>query len=241
MRTQGVGCGFAQSFAARSDTGGLQPVTVEGREFQRDDIEPLNRLLIQACLKYEGVYIVFPNINTSADIVALIQSLCMTEVWRCNEIIADPPLTDNAFLIGLRWFLPDKQHMNYVLGFARLEQMPRTRRAPHTTLLFRTGPVGPVPGIAFSEGANPKSDDRHTMQPPIPVHLADMPHLRRTDKQVADLWRYTTKLKRKELAGDAYARAAKAKVTFCLPASARDTLANVIAETAPLESTSTIS
>jgi hypothetical protein len=236
MKEKEVGCGFAQSFAKREDTGGLQPFTVKGEPLEIADIELLNVLLAEACSKYEGVYIVFPNINSPQQIVALIRSLCATDGWRCDEILPEPPLSDAAFLVGLRWFLPGKQYMNYVLGFATLPEMPRTRHAPNTTLIFRTGPPGPAPGIAFSKGVNPKSDDRTAEPPPIPVHLADMPHLRPTDDAVALLWQHTTKLKRNQLAQDAHARAAKAKVTFCLPEFASGALADLISERFPLGS-----
>src|SRR4051812_32432046 len=86
MKTQQVGCGFAQSFASRDDAGGLQPLTVEGVRFETADIEPLNELLAQACSKYEGVYVVFPNVTSPDDITALVRSLCATKPWRCDEI-----------------------------------------------------------------------------------------------------------------------------------------------------------
>jgi hypothetical protein len=238
MKTQQVGCGFAQSFAKRADTGGLQPLTVTGRHLETADIVPLNELLAQACSNYEGVYIVFPDINSLDEILDLIRSFCATPSWRCDEITADPSFANEAFLVGLRWFLPDQKYMNYVLGFANLPQMPRTRRAPNTTLMFRTGPPGRAPGIAFAHGVNPKADDRPSEKPPIPVHLADMPDLRPTEEHVAHLWKYTTKLKRSQLEGDPMAPAAKAKVTFCLPRNARDALTDIITQSVPLGSSS---
>ncbi|MEN3370775.1 MAG: hypothetical protein V7609_2918 [Verrucomicrobiota bacterium] len=239
MKTQQVGCGFAQFFARRDDTGGLQPLTVKGYALATADVEPLNELLARAFSNnYEGVYVIFPDINSSDDVVGLIQSLCATPKWRCVEVVPDPPFSDGPLLIGLRWFLPDDIHMNYVLGFANLEEMPHTRKAPYTVLVLRTGPPGRAPGVAFAKGVNPKPDQRDIEEPPIPVHLADMPALRPTEEHVADLWAYTMKLKRKQLEGDAHARAAKAKVTFCLPGTARDPLAHVITETVPLDSAS---
>lgn len=238
IKTPEVGCGFAQSFARRRDAGGLQPLTMRGDQLRAADIQPLNELLVRAFSnKYEAVYIVFPDINSWAGIARMIEAFCGTASWRCVEVVANPPIDSNPLLVGLRWFLPDERHMNYVLGFASLADMPRTRRAPHTTLVLRTGPPGRAPSVAYAQGVNPKPDTRHAETPPIPVHLADMPDLRPTDEQLAYLWEHTMKLKRNQLRNDGHARAAKAKVTFCLPGSARASLSHVLGDSVSLEGT----
>lgn len=239
IKTPAVGCGFAQTFARRVDAGGLQPLTVRGDQLRAADIQPLNELLARAFFnKYEAVYIVFPEINSSVGIVGMIEAFCRTPNWRCVEVVPNPPFHSKPLLVGLRWFLPDERHMNYVLGFANLAEMPSTRKAPYTTLVLRTGGPGRAPGVAFAEGVNPKPDHRENKNPPVPVHLADMPDLRPTDEQLADLWEHTMRLKQKQLQSDAHARAAKAKVTFCLPGTARAVLAQVISGTTPLDSDS---
>lgn len=229
MKTDQVGCGFARGFARREDVAGLQGVTVVGNNLGDREIIPLNVLLAAACSQSAGVYVIFPNINSSDEVIGLIRGLCGTRVWECADLTSDIRPPNDALVIGLRWHLPDGKHMNYVLGFANLPDMPRTRRAPHTTLVLRTGPPGRAPGVAFAHNVNPKKDERSSEKLAVPVHLADMPDLLPSEEAVATLWRQTMKLKRTQLEGDAMAEAARAKVTFCLPASARETLSDLIA------------
>jgi hypothetical protein len=214
--------------AKRHDEAGWQPLTFRGDELGPDELRPLNALLSLAPGNFEGVYALFPEIKTAEQIARLIRALCETPNWQCFEIIADLPHPDGALLLGLRWYLPDDRHMNYVLGFADLPQMPRTRRAPYTALVLRTGPPGRAPAIAHRHGAAAKEDQRASEAPPVPVHLADMPDLLPTEETVVRVWRKTTKLKLEQLSADPMAGAAKAKVTFCLPSSAREALHGVI-------------
>jgi hypothetical protein len=230
LQTPSVGCKFAAILAKRHNEAGWQPLTVRGDDFGPDELLPLNALLAAAPGNFEGVYALFPEIKTAEQIARLIRALCETPNWRCFEIIADWPHPAGALLVGLRWYLPDGRHMNYVLGFADLPQMPRTRRAPYTALVLRTGPPGRAPAIAHRHGAAAKEDQRASEAPPVPVHLADMPDLLQTEDAVVRVWRKTTRLKREQLCDDAMAEAAKAKVTFCLPSSAREALHGVIRE-----------
>ena len=231
LQTPSVGCRFAAILAKRHDEAGWQPLTVQGDDLGPDELLPLNALLSLAPGNSEGVYTLFPEIKTAEQIARLVRALCETPNWRCFEIITDRLHADGALLIGLRWYLPDERHMNYVLGFADLPQMPRTRRAPYTALVLRTGPPGRAPAIAHRHGAAAKNDQRASEAPPVPVHLADMPDLLATEQTVARVWGKTTKLKREQLSGDAMAEAAKAKVTFCLPSSVREALHGVLETT----------
>jgi hypothetical protein len=228
MKTERVGCGFARSFARRKDIGGLQGVTVLGTNLGDQEIIPLNVLLGTACSKSEGVYVIFPQISSINDIIGLVRALCGTHVWKCVDVTNAIHPPNDALLLGLRWHLPDGKHMNYVLGFANLPDMPRTRRAPHTTLVLRTGPPGRAPGIAFAHNVFEKKDERGSEIKEIPVHLADMPDLLTSEEAVATLWRQTMKLKQAELLGDPMADAAKAKITFCLPSAARHQLRDIL-------------
>ncbi|PYI90273.1 MAG: hypothetical protein DME97_18020 [Verrucomicrobia bacterium] len=228
MKTEQVGCAFARNFAKRGDIAGLQGVTVLGNNLGEREIMPLNVLLAAACAKSEGVYIIFPEINSPDEVIRLIQGLCGTRVWECVDLTAQIRPPNDALVLGLRWHLPDGKHMNYVLGFANLPDMPRTRRAPNTTLVLRTGPPGRAPSVAFAHNINPKKDERASEKRPVPVHLADMPDLMSSEEAVATLWRQTMRLKRTQLDGDAMIEAARAKVTFCLPGFAREALADLI-------------
>jgi hypothetical protein len=230
MKTDQVGCGFAKSFAKREDVAGLQGVTVVGNSLGDQEIIPLNLLLAAACSKSQGVYVIFPDIESTDEVIGLIRGLCGTRVWECIDLTSDISPPNDALVIGLRWHLPDGKHMNYVLGFANLPDMPQTRRSPHTTLVLRTGPPGRAPGVAFAHNVFSKKDERGLERVKIPVHLADMPDLLPTEESIATLWRQTMKLKRTQLEKDPMAGAARAKVTFCLPSFARRALADLIDE-----------
>ena len=230
VKTQQVGCQFARHLAKRTDEARWQGVTVVGDNLGPEQVVTLNALLAESCATAEAIFVLFPQINTPDAIVTLIRSLCASPSWHCVEIEVPYPHASKALLLGLRWFLPDNQHMNYVLGFARLPEMPRTRHAPYTALVLRTGPPGRAPAIAYSYGAAAKQDQRASDKSPIPVHLADMDDLLPTEQDVARLWSRTTELKQAQLHDDAMAAAAKAKITFCLPLTAREQLAGVIKE-----------
>jgi hypothetical protein len=229
LQTPNVGCKFAAHLAKRYDDAGWKAMTIPGDVLGPAELSHLDALLSTPGIS-EGVYALFPEVKTSEQISGLIRAFCQMPNWRCVEIAVDCPHIGQALLIGLRWFLPDSRHMNYVLGFADLLEMPRTRRAPYTALVFRTGPPGSAPAIANRYGAAPKEDRRAFDPPPVPVHLADMPHLLATEQAVARVWSKTTKLKREQLQGDEMAAAAKAKITFCLPSSARKALDGIIAD-----------
>lgn len=231
VKTQQVGCGFARHLAKRPDEARWQGVTVVGSGLGPEQVATLNALLGESCAAAEAIYFLFPQINTVDEIVGLIRSLCATAAWRCVKVEGVYPQGSGALLLGLRWFLPDRRHMNYVLGFANLPEMPRTRHAPYTAIVLRTGGPGRAPGIAYAHGAAAKKDERAFEEPPVPVHLADMDDLLPTEEDVARLWSRTTELKQNELRGDAMGAAAKAKITFSLPAAAHEALADIISET----------
>src|SRR5574338_143145 len=127
VKTQQVGCQFARHLAKRTDEARWQGVTVVGDNLGPEQVVTLDALLAESCPTAEAIFVLFPQINTPDAIVSLIRSLCATPAWRCVEIEVPCPHASKALLLGLRWFLPDNQHMNYVLGFARLPEMPRTR------------------------------------------------------------------------------------------------------------------
>jgi hypothetical protein len=74
----------------------------------------------------------------------------------------------------------------------------------------------------------------------IPVHLADMPFSLPAGEQVACMWSNTGKLKLAKLAGDGMAKAAKAKVTFCLPPEMRKALEGVFTESVTIPSVAAV-
>ncbi len=234
VKTPRVGCQFARTLARDVDTSKWGGVTVIGDSLGKEEVAVLDSYFAAACGQLEVVHALFPDIKTPAAVARLIQSLCLSPNWKSVEIKVDCPQASQAMLIGLRWFLPDKKHVNYVLGFADFPEMPSTRRAPFTALVLRTGPPGRAPSIAHARGVSPKEDVRKIDLDCIPVHLADAPDLLETEQQVANRWAVTSKLKRRQLKGDLMEQAAKAKITFCLPQELRRLLAPSLTEVVEL-------
>jgi hypothetical protein len=233
VRTTEVGCHFARTLAKDLETAKWDGATVPGSSLDHDAVSALNAYFAEACGLFEAVHVLFPDMNTPTAVVGLIRALCATPNWKCVEVQLDCPHTREKLLVGLRWFLPDETYVNYVLGFGNFDPMPKTRRAPFTALVLRTGGPGRIPSVAHAYGVAPE-DRRDKVLDRIPVHLADMPFSLPDDTQIAAMWRKTGELKQAKLKGDHMAKAAKAKVTFCLPTECRTSLAGCFSEVVEL-------
>ena len=230
-KTKAVGCNFARTLASNTEAAKWGGALVRGKNFDVESARVLNAYLSDACGRLEAIHVLFPDINAAEEIVPLIHALCATPAWKCVEITSDCPHVSQHLLVGLRWFLPDDVHVNYVLGFGKFEPMPRTRRAPFTALALRPGTPGPIPGMIYETLTPPKVDVRAPEMDRIPVHLADMQYpLAKDNEQIRSVWRTTGELKAEQLRGDDMAKAAKAKITFSLPSALRADLASVLTE-----------
>lgn len=76
--------------------------------------------------------LIFPNITDSTQVLDLIGNAVDAGCLVKEEE------KDGASIVRLRWVMGDVQSL--VLGFAPLEEVPLTRRAPFTELLFKTKP-----------------------------------------------------------------------------------------------------
>jgi hypothetical protein len=229
--TKAVGCHFARTLARNTEGAKWGGALIRGNDIDVESASVLNAYLSDACDRLEAIHVLFPDINGAKEIVPLIHALCATPNWKCVEIASDCPHANQHLLVGLRWFLPDDVHVNYVLGFGKFEPMPRTRHAPFTALALRPGPPGIIPGTIYKTLVPPKDDVRRPDMGRIPVHLADMKYpLAKDEEQIRSVWRNTSELKAEQLRGDDMAKAAKAKITFCLPSALRKDLSNVLSE-----------
>lgn len=116
-------------------------------------------------------------------------------------------LQPEVVCIGLRWAMLDGASEARLLGFAPLDSMPATRRAPHVAVVFKS-----------DEGQQPFLKRRPSSSSGLdPIDLADLPvEDDMTVLKYARLWKGTHHLRDRTL-NDELTYAAKAKVTFSLP------------------------
>lgn len=193
-----LGCLFAMRLARTPDQAGWTSVTPAVDDGLARRLQPI---LEAAAGTAEALQIILPGVATAERVVEVINILCRHPGWYWEEIPSTQADASGCFLVGLRWSLPSEGARSWTLGFAPIDSMPFTRRfvgAPFSALVFRT--ITPPP-----------SDDL-----PGVVHLAYMPTLGAPESYGEK----TSKLKR-ELVGDAFPDAAKAKVTFSLPMAVR--------------------
>lgn len=171
----------------------------------------LPRLLnsaLGACVDTSESFVaLFPGISTPTAIVELLNLLCADDRWAWEEPTCDDP---DRFLVALRW-QPEKVEgrESWVLGFGPPECLPFTRRivgAPFSVLALRH--------------RWPPSNDHETFGnlDSSGLHLAQMP-MPWPPETVSRLWGATSR-KREGFLGDDD-QLARARVTFCLPRSAR--------------------
>jgi hypothetical protein len=231
IRRGSTGCGFAQTFSNPPTPDCWASSVVPGREDYGHIASVIQTFLESTVETAEAAQVILPDVTSAEEIIHLTNALCATKKWFCSEVQS----TENkqTLLIGLRWLVPDELHLNWVLGFANLESMPATRRAPYTTLVVRPGAPGRVPSIAQDKPTEIK--ERRLDRGRIPVHLADMetrPKIR--DENLKALWQVTQKKKIEKITNDHVGYAAKAKITFSLPRELKTSL-NCISDTIALK------
>jgi hypothetical protein len=230
IRAGATGCAFARTFSNPPAPACWASSVVPGRE-DYDRIASVVQTFLDGTIgTAEAAQVILPDITKAEEIVQLTNALCATQRWFCSEV--ECVEKKQTLLIGLRWLLPDNQHLNWVLGFANLSSMPITRRSPYTALIVRPGAPGRVPSIAQDKPNEIK--ERRPDRGKIPVHLADMetrPKIR--DEKLKTLWRVTQENKKEKIATDEIGYAAKAKITFSLPTEIKRLL-NCISDTIKL-------
>lgn len=119
--------------------------------------------------------------------------------WTADGIKPDP--THSLSLIGLRWLLKSNISVNYVLGFASIATMPRTRQSPFVALFL------PI--------REEKLTPCHREDGRIQVHLADLDSMLQPQGK-HDTVRDATMKARDNLVEPHMDAAAKARVTFAV-------------------------
>jgi hypothetical protein len=214
VKSGATGCLFAQKFSNPPDPNYWVSSVVPGREDYGKIVSVVQTFLESTVGKAEAAQVIFPDIARAEDIIDLTNALCATGKWFCSEV--ESAEAKQTLLIGLRWLLPDEQHLNWVLGFANLDSMPLTRRSPYTALILRPGAPGRVPSIAQDKPNEVK--ERRLDRGKIPVHLADMETQSKIrDESLKGMWGATQRKKKERIANDQMGHAAKAKITFSIP------------------------
>ena len=160
----------------------------------------LNVQLDAAARSHEAVALIFPDITTAADIVALCNRLCEDPCGRWYRV--ESGSANGLALIGLRWVLASGSSVNHVLGFAPVPTAPATRRAPFTALVLRVADANRTPS---------KHEDGK-----VQVHLADLDSGLRPQELHDRVWR-ATETKKAMFVEPALAAGARARVTFSIP------------------------
>lgn len=128
-----------------------------------DDV--LFALVVDSAMRGIGsadvMMLVFPYVRDDAALADLVGQLVGLPDWWWEDRSRPQ---DRVVRVGLRWLLPDRAHVSWVLGFAPMPWVPFTRRAPATALVMRV------------------QTDAHTVPAEEPedglrgVHLAHMAH-----------------------------------------------------------------
>lgn len=195
-----TGCYFAARFSKHPASSGIETFSIPHALSRTDLAKFLNEILDLAASQREAALIMFPDVFGPHDIVTLINALCADSRWYWADQREDGQ-PDTSTLVGLRWKLPGGDSVNHVLGFAEIDSMPLTRRAPITALVMRI------------------RDDKRTGKKKenglIQVHLADMDPGVPEEAKFKRLWAKTEDLKRR-LVAQQDAHAARARVTFAI-------------------------
>lgn len=202
-------CQFAKRVAKRLDQPQWLPIVLPG--LGPGIPHTLESVLPVAEAETEAVLLIFPGVTTVGELVDLINWLCAHREWYWEEIQWPEGTERERFLLGLRWRLPDDEHESWTLGFGPLSCFPFTRRivgAPFTVIALRNK------WPASNE--HPRFGDCSASN----VHLAHMPLELPEEEQVAAFCR-TTKERRRQFLSDEPRGVSRARITFCLPNTAR--------------------
>jgi hypothetical protein len=212
VRTGQLGCLFAVQLAKEPRKNRWLPIVQlraleEGQNLSR----LLNTQLDAASKRNEAAAIIFPDIRTPQEIVALVNLLCDDPNQRWYWTKDGIEQSDSASLIGLRWILPKGKSVNYVLGFAPISTMPQTRQSPFTALFLRI--------------KDDKRTPSHRENGLVQVHLADLDSTFHPQALHDEVWELTRKTRGLHVE-DHMSLAARARVTFSVSSEAANALRN---------------
>lgn len=195
-------CKFA-SRLARDDVAARWTSVTVSKNIPHDELaEHVCGVLLSLDKRTELVQLIFPHIEGVDELVVLINSLCVPRLnWYWE---AEDSYEDDWVDVGLRWILPDGEHVAWALGFGPFDFLPVTRRAPMVSIVLRTSPLK----------RTPVTRDGNDL---IPVHAADMDDLLGKDEDLRQLLTSATKESKLKYVAAEHARSARARVTFKLP------------------------
>lgn len=194
VRQGGSGCLFAQNRSGPDH----RYVSIGADRNDLTDLDFFDRLQhrLADAQQVDAVLIHLVAPTSVAELAAALVAFGRSEHWFLTTSSgADDP---DHVLIALRWPVPGTFVAAEVLGFADLDCLPPTRRAPTTTLMLRTAP------------------------PPArkpSVHLAQIPYLPREDERIDFYWQ-ATRSARAALTPSCFDQAAQAPISLRLPRSA---------------------
>lgn len=198
QRRPQVACVFARQIASRPGEYGVESVIVaEDPSAQMTGmIDATAEAVVSARGTHEGLTVLLPKLIDSNLLVAFCKRLgARNGNWRIQAVY-NPSDRLNRVHVSVRFALGDNVEAE-ILGFGPFTFLPATRRAPITTLEFRTK----------KEGAKPRGGSKSERS-----HLADIPWPK-SNKQ--SLWTKTETARRTVLGGDD--SAARARITFAIP------------------------
>lgn len=110
---------------------GLWGSATIAREVEQDVFDSLITAQMSELGRKEIALLTFPYVTTEPDLAQLVGQLAASPEWSWE---------DRSRPSGLRWRLPDGEHVSWALGFGPFPWMPFTRRAPYTSLVLRARP-----------------------------------------------------------------------------------------------------
>lgn len=222
LRRNQTGCRFAAKLAAAPDSESwIDEVLLDPANLQA--IDSVNRSLDAFAGAAEAFQLILPTVDSPADLCDFLgRLLSQCPRWFMVEVPWPDGESRDDVQIGLRWRLPADEAVSWVLGFAPLDSMPFTRRAPFSSIIWRSGGPGRCPDIM---GHGRPEDDASGLPS---VHLADLPDGLRNESAVEKFWNGTQVNKSDILHDDGLAISARARVTFVLPGAHRNRLAPLL-------------
>ncbi|MHA7268387.1 hypothetical protein [Arthrobacter sp. HLT1-20] len=197
-----TGCRFA-SRLARDDIAARWESVLISKNIPSEDLAThVCEVILSLDKRTELVQLIFPHIEEIDQLIGLINDLCAPNLnwfWEAQD-----SYDDGWVDVGLRWILPDGEHVAWALGFGPFEFLPVTRRAPIASIVLRTSPLK----------RTSETRDGHDL---IPVHAADMDDLLDGDDDLRKLLTSATKESKLKYVAEEHAQSARARVTFKLP------------------------
>jgi hypothetical protein len=205
VRRGQTGCRFAQILAHKADAAGWHSATFLKRLDPGSIGELVGLFLSGTAGHAEAVQLIFPYIKTPEELAQLVNDLCASDSWYWEE---GEESDLDGIPVSLRWRLPLKRAVSWVLGFAPFDFMPVTRRAPFVALQMRVGEQKRTPEQFLDDGTSV-------------VHLADLDDMLGNREVARQRLNDETRAAKSNILNGELVSAARARITFIIPADLR--------------------